>query len=283
MSVYVHNALSTTGVAVASLTLSAYDSLSNDNDILVVAVSNEDEATAPTIDSVTFKGDALIKSANTIVVGPSFDNRCEIWYFIAPVGIGDVVATFAAVPNGCAMIACTLSGAVQQAPEATNTSTDIVGPPHSTAITTITNGAFVLDALVSNNALTLSTSTTETRQEERAQVSGGSQTLAISSIKKHRAGSQTMGWSSAGWDRAAHVLTAWEGIHEGTEIFESGFSDPWTANAIGEQSNNFRIPSNPPGDYVGDSQTLNVTVTEAQDLGSGNHTEIHPNAVTGSS
>lgn len=202
------NPQSTGGGAVTSLTISSYDSQSSGQGILIVGVSLEDATTVPTVTGVTFGGDDLDFAVGQTVTASGFDNRSEAWYFLAPSGTGDVVASFSSAPDGCALGALILEGSKLAAPEATSTGT-ATASPISNSVTTLTAGAIVIDAVATNNNNTVAATETDQTEQLEDQHTAGGGTLGMSSLATDTAGSTTLGWSASSFGRAAQVLTAW--------------------------------------------------------------------------
>ncbi len=198
--------------AVQVNTLSAYNSQSSGSGILVVGVEVEDDPER-SVSSVTFDGSgslvALTQGPN-IAQGATFNNRTEIWYLLAPDGIGDIVVTFDAAADGSAIAALVLEGAKQQGPEASVTAVDATSPV-DTNITTLVANSMIIDAFGTNtqtaNAVTQGPNQVE--EVEVLETAGSMSSLSMSSELATTAQAYTLGWSGA-WGRGAHVLTAWE-------------------------------------------------------------------------
>jgi hypothetical protein len=100
--------------------------------------------------------------------------------------------------------AISMEGVAQQAPEASNTNTN-VGPDYiSTSITTLTDGAWVVDVVENGNPNSF---TPDGGQTERYDQTASSSDGAASTKEMATAGATSMGWS-ANANRLAHVVAA---------------------------------------------------------------------------
>ncbi|MHC4706759.1 MAG: hypothetical protein ACYS8I_06695, partial [Planctomycetota bacterium] len=210
MAVFVTNEQSTAGASVSSITHSSYnaDAGVRENRVLVVCVSCENASTAPTIDDVTFNAVSLTKAVGVLSTVSGNDLRSEIWYMAGASGTADIVATFSASVTDGNVQAFILDGAVEQAPEATNSATDTSSPIGPDSITTITGGAMVISYMATS--VTTAVTESETNQVGIASDNVVNYRDASSSRQAGDAGSHTMGWTQTGTVQAAHVLTAWE-------------------------------------------------------------------------
>jgi len=153
-----------------------------------------------TISSVTYNGDAL-----TLIIEEEYDDQAgasstfrdstSLWYRIAPdTGTNNVIATCSTDPKGLTSGAITLTGVAQVAPEASassNSDPSAVSTLNN-AITTITNGAMIVD--VAGNTVSGTVFTAGTGQTEFYQVSNDMR-LAGSYELQPTAGSETMSWT----------------------------------------------------------------------------------------
>ena len=176
------------------------------NRLLVVGISAEcNEGISVT--SVTYNGQGLTKAASA-VADTGTVGTADLWYLLEAdlpaAGTYNVEVTtsgYAVKSVG----AISLEGVAQQAPEATNTNTN-VGPEYiSTSITTLTDGAWVVDVVECGNA---SAFTPDGGQTERYQEAGSSSQGAGSTKEMATAGSTSMGWTSASANRLALVAAA---------------------------------------------------------------------------
>ena len=177
-----------------------------ENRLLVVGISAEcNEGISVT--SVTYNGQALTKVASAVADSGTV-GLADLWYLLEadlpPAGTYNVRVTtsgYAVKSVG----AISLAGVAQQAPEDSNTKTN-VGPEYiSTSITTLTDGAWVVDVVECGNA---SAFTPDGGQTERYEEAGSSSEGAGSTKEMATAGSTSMGWTSASANRLAHVVAA---------------------------------------------------------------------------
>jgi hypothetical protein len=101
--------------------------------------------------------------------------------------------------------AISFEGVAQQAPEATNTNTNVGPNSISTGITTVTDGAWVVDVVVDGNADAFTPYGGQTEQYDEV---ASSSTGAASTKEMATAGSTNMGWSAGSANRLAHVVAA---------------------------------------------------------------------------
>jgi hypothetical protein len=95
----------------------------------------------------------------------------------------------------------------QQAPEAVKSAgADALTNPVNTSLTTLTDGAWVIDVMNQGGAGTFTT--TQSGQTLRWQTSCGTSTLGSSTKSVSPPGSTTLGWSHSGPKRYAHALAA---------------------------------------------------------------------------
>ena len=131
------------------------------NRMLVVTLTTESTADAPAT-TVTFGAQSLTRVTNSRAVqGTTNYNATELWYLPAPTqGAGTITVNFS--PNVAGATICgavSLFGVQQAAPEAVATLISPT-PAYSLAITTATNGAWLVDVV--NNGTANSTFTTTT-------------------------------------------------------------------------------------------------------------------------
>jgi len=180
------------------------------NRLLVVAVGQR--SISQTVSGITFNSVALTKAID--VDSTAFD-QASIWYLIAPdVTTANTVITFNAgtpVFFGAAVIS--LAGVAQSAPV---DDTDSVGvgsdatPTEFAALTTVTDGCVVIDAVSINiGSLTMSA---ETNRVERANFAGSDgRAVGVSTIiNKTTAGGVLMEWSYGSSASVAHVGAAFQ-------------------------------------------------------------------------
>ncbi len=134
----------------SSLTLSNYTASPGTDQVLVVLVGT-DAGGNPAVTGVSYGGSALTQAAGARGTASqrAQANATDIWYLLAPpTGVAqDIEASFASDFGGGAMAAMILENAAQQAPEATNNNDAQGASGISTDITTLTDGAVVVDAV----------------------------------------------------------------------------------------------------------------------------------------
>jgi prepilin-type N-terminal cleavage/methylation domain-containing protein len=175
------------------------------NRLLVVGISAECNE-GITVSSVTYNGQGLTKAAS-VVADTGTVGTADLWYLLEAdlpaAGTYNVEVTtsgYAVKSVG----AISLEGVAQQAPEASTTNTN-VGPDYiSTSITTLTDGAWVVDVVENGNPNSF---TPDGGQTERYDVVASSSDGAASTKEMATAGSTSMGWSSSA-NRLAHVVAA---------------------------------------------------------------------------
>jgi hypothetical protein len=176
------------------------------NRLLLVGISAEcNEGISVT--SVTYNGQPLTKAAS-VEADTGTVGTADLWYLLEadlPVAGAYNVEVTTSGYTSKTVGAISMEGVAQQAPEASNTNTN-VGPEYiSTSITTLTDGAWIVDVVECGNA---SAFTPDGGQTERYQLAASSSTGAASTKEKATAGSTTMGWTSASANRLAHVVAA---------------------------------------------------------------------------
>jgi len=180
-----------------------------DNRILTVGVTYETSGgVLPSVDTITYDGVGLTKIG--LIEYKADKNAVELWYLLAPnVGTANVVITLTgalATASGLLGGAITINGATQQAPEASDTASG-TSTTASVAITTITNNAWVIDAVAtdsSSNDMTVGAGQTE-RYEESNDCRGNGSTEPVET-----AGEIAMSWtlSSDTWGICAASFEA---------------------------------------------------------------------------
>jgi hypothetical protein len=206
------------GPSADTLTIPAVTVAGWTNRALIVSVgAKEDNADcnmAHANMNVSYRGTRLTLAVAGLSDTSGFRACDGVFYMLnPPVGTGDVTITFPAT-TGTA-IDDRLAGAfviynvAQQAPEVTKSAgADALTNPVNTSITTLTDGAWVIDVMNQGGAGTFTT--TQSGQTLRWQTSCGSSTLASSTKYARFAGSTTLGWSFSGPKRYAHALAAFK-------------------------------------------------------------------------
>jgi prepilin-type N-terminal cleavage/methylation domain-containing protein len=175
------------------------------NRLLVVGISAECNE-GITVTSVTYNGQALTKAAS-VQADTGTVGTADLWYLLEAglpaAGTYNVEVTTSGY-TAKSVGAISLAGVAQQAPESSNTNTN-VGPDYiSTSITTLTDGAWVVDVVEQGNAGAF---TPDGGQTEQYDVQASSSTGAASTKEMATAGATSTGWSASA-NRLAHVVAA---------------------------------------------------------------------------
>ena len=170
MAIVFRNGQNATASTTTSVTLSNYDGTQaiRVGSVLVVSVQlYEQGGTVATVSDVTYNSISLTKADGVLHDISGHSTRCEVWYVVNPSVIADIVVTVSGSTDELEVQAVILDGAVAQAPEATNTGTDTATPwgPHS--VTSVTNRAYILSAIIVGGDSTGLTQT-ETDQVDEA-------------------------------------------------------------------------------------------------------------------
>lgn len=196
-------------------TLSTYVVPSGTDKILMVGVCQEGGAA---VTGVTHNGVAMTQRAIEAHSGGSNTSYLYDLQLGATTPTGDIVATFGSSPGGAGINAWVEDGLVQQVPEATN-SAEGTSSPIDTAITTITNGAVIVDVLCGGTTGAPSITQGPDQVEDVSETVGGT---GFQQGGSHRvagaAGSHTLGWSAASVNRLCHCLAAYEVTATGLSI-----------------------------------------------------------------
>jgi prepilin-type N-terminal cleavage/methylation domain-containing protein len=175
------------------------------NRLLLVGISAEcNEGISVT--SVTYNGQSLTKAAS-VQADTGTVGTADLWYLpeagLPAAGTYNVEITTSGYTSK-SVGAISMEGVAQQAPEASNTNTN-VGPDYiSTSITTLTDGAWVVDVVENGNPNSF---TPDGGQTERYDQTASSSDGAASTKEMATAGATSMGWS-ANANRLAHVVAA---------------------------------------------------------------------------
>jgi parallel beta-helix repeat protein len=185
---------------------------SGSNRLLVVLVATEDaNAADAVISGATYNGVAmtLVPSSRSTLTGTG-TNESAIFYLLnasLPAAGTYTVQITTAGTSEIIGTAISLFGVRQQAAEAVATNTSTVNTV-STNITTVTNGAWVIDVLSNGGANNQAFTTTTTGMVERSDLAGGGHSSATSTKPTTTAGSTTMSWSHSQFGREAHSVAA---------------------------------------------------------------------------
>ena len=209
---------------------------SGSNRLLVVGVSIENDPTGPAVSSITYNGQGLTKIDSVEVSSSGTMGRAELWYLLEAdlpsSGSYNVVVTLSQSTNELAAGAISLTDVAQQAPEASNTNSNIGLDTISSNITTLTDGAWLVDVVhcgepggdfAANGG-----------QAERYDDVTGSSEGAGSTKPVASAGATSSGWTyNTGANRLAHVVAAFAPAQDcgggggggGTTLFSDDFED----------------------------------------------------------
>jgi hypothetical protein len=238
---------------------------SGSNRMLIIGVGAEDTSqTDLVISSVKYNGVdmTLVAGSSVSVTGSSTYEKTELFYMLnsslPSAGTYTVTVTYAGnVPNKNAG-AVSLTGVAQTAREAVATSSNSSQSAISTNITTLTDGAWVVDAVVSSNTGTFTA--TGTGMTERWDVSASASSAAGSTRPVATAGLVTLIWqhTSTSGRRLAHSLAAFAAYEEPPahpvgDLNLDWKVDWWDVNMF---ANQWLAPSGCPGtgcaDFSGD-------------------------------
>ena len=192
----------------ATLTISHTVGNPNANRILIVGAESEEPTSGNcSVTGVTFSGVALTK-INEAIASDSYMQCVSLRYLLSPAaGTHDIVITWPQHTDNRSGGGISIYNAAQQGPEASNTKA-LSGSPSSitTSLTTLTAGAWVVDAVGSGNKGSGFTPL-ESGQTERYDVQASSSAGAGSTKHVATAGLTSMGWAQ-GANRMAHAIAA---------------------------------------------------------------------------
>jgi hypothetical protein len=184
---------------------------SGSNRVLVVGATFEDCGDYPSVTGITYNGQPLthIDSAQ-VISGNGCAGRAELWYLLEAdlpsAGTYNVIVNTSGTFDEIVVGATSLDNVAQQAPEASNSNSNDAQTTITTNITTLTDGAWLVDVVHSGNET--GDFAPNGSQTERYQRVSGSSTGAGSTKEVSTAGSTSAGWTSAGANRLAHVVAA---------------------------------------------------------------------------
>ena len=212
--------------------------------LLVVGAQAEDGSPGDcTVTSVTFDGTPLTRIARAAATD-SFTQCVSLWYLLAPgTGKHDVVISWAGSVDNRSGGGISVYDVAQQGPEATSTQTltGLPGGPNviTTNVTTVTDGAWVFDAVGSGNAGAFTV--TEPGQIERYEAQAASSAGAGSTKVAPAATTTSLGWSQSA-NRLAHVVAAFApatssaisvSIGPFADVGDIGAGAAWRGAAVG--------------------------------------------------
>jgi len=210
---------------------------SGSNRLLVVGISIEHSASGPTVGSITYNGQPLTKIDSRGITSDYY-GRAELWYMLESglpsAGTYNIVVNTPSSPEELIAGAISLNGVAQQAPEAKAESSADYVDTISSSITTLTDGAWLVDAVHSGMEYGYTPNSGQTERYDRA---GGANTsrLACSTKELAVAGSTTMGWTQSGANRQAHEVAAFAPAPAGSPLVPLALTlqDPQdTANSV---------------------------------------------------
>jgi microcystin-dependent protein len=205
----------------SSLTLKAHGGWGDrDRKVLIVSYRWLTGGSAVSISTATFKGSAL-----TMLHGSgSGTSGAAWWYYLSPVGPGDVVITMSGSLSATAarvLQAFVLSGVRSQAPEAKSGSgttwTSGTSSTPSTSVTTVSSGSAVIDCVsTGSNSSTIPSQTNQTEHWQGELAVSNAQTT-----HSEKAGPVTPGATTMAWTLGASV--AWL---SGSASFARTYAEP---------------------------------------------------------
>ena len=182
---------------------------------VVIAIGSADSAASPdanaVVSSVLFNGVYATPIPNSLIYGGTSGMvQTQLFYLteaeLPPAGTYTVQVNLVGAIGGFQAGAISLIGVNQGPPEAVMTHRDTSGADLiSTAITTLTNNAWVIDVVEDNNLTTLAANAGQTKawsQSSTGLGTGGSSTEAVAT-----AGPVTLGWTGSA-SRLTHSLAA---------------------------------------------------------------------------
>ena len=198
----------------------------NSDRLLVVGAQGEDASSSDCdVTNVTYNSIALIKIDDALA-GTSTLQCVSLWYLFAPdTGTHNVIITWAdnvSHRNGGGISAYNVA---QQAPEAFNSNSENSDDDITTSVTTLTNGAWLFDAVGAGDDDDDDFETTESGQQIRYATDTSSSSAAGSTKLVPVASASSMGWEHDHPNRLAHVVAAFAPANTFTGVsgFESSF------------------------------------------------------------
>ncbi len=180
---------------------------SGGNRLLVVTVGLERDPGEDTVFDVTYSGQDLTKIRGEIAEPGGTEAHAELWYLLnPPSGTADVVVTTSYGSGNVRDLhagAISLEGVAQQAPEA-NAGNNLIGAgPISTNITTVSDGAWLVDAVTSGNTGYFTPNSGQTEQHD---LSNTTSSHAAGTREVATAGATAEQWTHDGANRLAHAV-----------------------------------------------------------------------------
>ncbi|MGD9035721.1 MAG: type II secretion system protein [Syntrophobacterales bacterium] len=180
------------------------------NRILVVGVSIETCNPYQTVNSVTYGGQTLtFLTSAEVTSSNACRGRVELYYLLEAdmpgAGPFNVYITATGTCDALAAGAISLTGVAQQAPEASNTNANDAQSTISTSITTLTDGAWLVDVVHSGNPGTFTANSGQTVRYDQA---SSTSEVAGSTLLVASAGSTSLGWINTSANRLAQAVAA---------------------------------------------------------------------------
>jgi len=169
----------------------------NNNRVLIVSVGSEGSnfSTDYGVSGILFNGVAMTKiDGGQFGISDGCANYVSLWYLLNPdVGTHNVEVSFINTPDsGASAIGVSLYNVAQQAPEATSKNLASISDPLTLNITTLKNGAWVVDAF---NCIVSSTNATPGSGQTSVGRQSNLQDLQMSTKLVSSAGSTSTVWS----------------------------------------------------------------------------------------
>ena len=186
---------------------------SGSNRMLVVGVASESgTSTNSLVTGVTYGAQTMtrVTGSRASTLASSTYNATELFYLPAPnVGTATITVTFSPnLVNGANCGAVSLTGVKQHAPEAVAIAQGTSGSSYSLAVTTVTNGAWLVD-VVNNGTGNASFTPTGTGMIERWDNNAGGQMVGAGATREvATAGTVTDTWTTGGTSRMAQSIAA---------------------------------------------------------------------------
>jgi len=207
------------------------------NRLLVVGVGAEDTGGTASSDlvisSVKYNGVSMtLVAGSTAIVGSSTFRKTELYYLLdsdfPPPGTYSVTVTYSGDVNNRNGGAVSLAGVDQRAPEAVSANSNADQQSISTNITTLTDGAWIVDTVMSSNSGSFTA--TGSNMTERWDVSASASSAAGCTRPVATASQATLSWqhTSTSYMRLTHSLAAFAAAEE------SGYP-------LGDLSHDFKV------------------------------------------
>lgn len=178
--------------------------------------------------------------------GTSSNNDVGVGHLMAlrPQGVPtNIVVTLTGSTDNIIGGSIFLTGTDVGAPEATNTNTNTGATPITTAITTLTNGSWLVDVVGCGNTGTFTAGGSQT---ERLDLSAASSSGAMSTKNVATAGASSMTQTHTGSNRMAHAVAAIK--PSGTIAFSSSANG--SANSTNSLTWSHALPASPVGKLI---------------------------------